>query len=167
MANKNLSKLQNLSAKYNVSVQPLYTAEALAKGNLDVVHKCLIGGKQVNCLQQYNSEALENLFKSIADGSCNMHAAENTTVFNVDGETVSINGNRYKIFDLIKGYDMVTLSDMLCEYIEYGQDWQVDFANKIRAWLNNGGYVLWLYYQYFQEYHETPEQYEKRMGLGV
>ena len=167
MANKNLSKLQNLSAKYNVPVQPLYTAEALAKGNLDVVHKCLIGGQQVNCLQQYNSEALENLFKSIADGSCNMHAPANTCVFNKDGETVSINGNRYKIFDLIKGYDMVTLSNMLCEYIEYGQDWQVDFANKIRAWLNNGGYVLWLYYQYFQEYNETPEQYEERMGLGV
>ena len=167
MANKNLNKLMDLSNRYGVSFQPLYTADALEKGNLQVVHKAVIGGQQVNCLQQFNNEALENLFKSIANGSCNMHEPENTVIFNKDGETVSINGNRYSIFDLIKGYDMVTLSEMLCGYIEYGQDWQVDFAKKVRAWLNNGGYVLWFYYQYFQEYHETPEQYEARMGIGV
>lgn len=167
MANKNLSKLQNLANQYNVTFQAIYSKDAIAKGNLDVVHKAIIGGKQVNCLQQYNNEALENLFKSIADGSCNMHAPENTTVFNKDGETVSINGNRYSIFDLIKGYDMHTLSDMLCEYIEYGQDWQVDFANKVRAYLKNGGYVQWLEYQYELEYGETVDEYAERMGLGV
>lgn len=165
MANKNLSKLQNLSAKYNVPVQPLYTAEALAKGNLDVVHKCLIGGQQVNCLQQYNNEALENLFKSIADGSCNMHAPANTTVFNVDGETVSINGNRYSIFDIVKDVDFKTLNDLIADYLTNGEDWQVETAEKIKNYMKNGGYVLWLEYQYQKEYGETPEQYEARMGV--
>lgn len=167
MANKNLSKLQNLANQYNVTFQAIYSKEAIKKGCLDIVHKAIIGGKQVNCLQQYNNADLEKLFKGIADGTCDMHAPLNTTIFNKDGETVSINGNRYSIFDLIKGYDMHTLSDMLCQYLEYGEDWQIDFANKIRAWLNNGGYVVWFYYQYFQEYNETPEQYEQRMGLGV
>lgn len=167
MANRNLNKLQNLSAQYNVPFQPLYTADALAKNNLEVVHKAIIGGKQVNCLQQYNSESLENLFKSIASGTHNMHEPENTTIFNKDGETVSINGNRYKIFDLVKGYDMASLSDMLCQYIEYGTDWQIDFAKRVRAWFINGGYMLWFLYQYEKLNGETLDEYEARMGIGV
>ena len=167
MANKNLNKLQNLANQYGVEFQPLYTREALEKGCLDIVHKAIIGGKEYTCLQQYNSEALENLFKSIANGTCDIHAPENTCVFNKDGETVSINGNRYNLFDIVKDMDMVTLSDMISNYIEYGQDWQIDFANKIRNFLKNGGYVQWLEYQYELEYGETVDEYAERTGLGV
>ena len=167
MANKNLNKLQNLANQFNVTFQPLYTREAIAKGNLQVVHKALIGGKEYTCLQQMNNADLEKLFKGIADGTCNMHAPENTTVFSKDGETVSINGNRYNLFDIIKDMDMVTLSDMISNYIEYGADWQIDFANKVRAYLKNGGYVKWFLYQYELEYGETVDEYETRMGVGV
>lgn len=167
MANKNLNKLQNLANQYNVTFQALYTAEAIAKGNLQVVHKALIGGKEYTCLQQYNNADLEKLFKGIADGTCNMHAPENTTIFSKDGETVSINGNRYNLFDIVKDMDMVTLSDMISNYIEYGTDWQIEFANKIRNFLKQGGYVQWLEYQYQLEYGETVDEYAERMGVGA
>lgn len=167
MANKNLSKLQNLANQYGVEFQPLYTAEAIEKGNLQVVHKCLINGKQVNCLQTMNNADLEKLFKGIADGTSEIHAPENTTVFSKDGETVSINGNRYSLFDIVKDMDMVTLSDMISNYIEYGTDWQIEFANKIRNFLKQGGYIQWLEYQYQLEYGETVDEYAERTGLGV
>ena len=167
MANQNLRKLQNLANMYGVEFQPLYTREALAKGNMQVIHKALINGKEYTCLQQYNNTDLENLFKGIADGSCNMHTPENTCVFNKDGETVSINGNRYSLFDIVKDMDMHTLSDTISQYLEYGEDWQIDFANKIRNYMKNGGYIKWLLYQYECEYGESVEQYEERMGLGV
>lgn len=167
MANKNLSKLQNLAIKYGVEFQALYTKEALAKGNMQVVHKALINGKEYTCLQQMNNESLENLFKGIADGHDRIHAPENTCVFNKDGATVSINGNRYSLFDIVKDMDMHTLSDMISNYIEYGQDWQIEFANKIRNFLKQGGYIMWLEYQYQLEYGESVDEYAERTGLGV
>lgn len=167
MANKNLSKLQNFANQYNVTFQPLYTREAIAKGNLQVVHKALIGGKEYTCLQQMNNTDLEKLFKGIADGTCNMHAPENTTVFSKDGETVSINGNRYRVFDIIKDIDFKTLNDMIGNYLTNGEDWQVETAQKIKDYMKNGGLVEWLEYQYEKEYNETVDEYETRMGLGV
>lgn len=167
MANRNLAKLQNLSAQYNVPFQPLYTADALAKNNLQVVHKALIGGKQYTCLQQYNTQALENLFKSIADGKNNIHAAENTVMFNRDGETVSINGNRYNIFDIVKDVDFKTLNDMIGDYLTNGEDWQIEVATKIKNYMKNGGYILWLEYQYEKLNGESLDEYEARMGVGV
>ena len=94
-----------------------------------------------------------------------LDAPANTTVFNVDGETVSINGNRYSIFDIVKDVDFKTLNDLIADYLTNGEDWQVETAEKIKNYMKNGGYVLWLEYQYQKEYGETPEQYEARMGV--
>ena len=167
MANKNLSKLQNLANQYGVEFQALYTAEALEKGCLDIVHKAIINGKQYTCLQQYNNSDLENLFKGIADGHDRIHAPENTCVFNKDGETVSINGNRYSIFDIVKDVDFKTLNDMLSDYLTNGEEWQVETAEKIKDYMKNGGYIKWLEYQYELEYGETVDEYAERTGLGV
>ena len=167
MANKNLSKLQNLASVYGVEFQPLYTKEAIEKGNLQVVHKAIIGGKEYTCLQQYNNTDLEKLFKGIADGHDRIHASENTVVFNKDGETVSINGNRYQIFDIVKDVDFKTLNDMIGNYLTNGEDWQVETAEKIRSYMKNGGFIQWLEYQYELEYGETVDEYETRVGLGV
>ena len=157
MANKNLNKLQTLSAKYNVPFQALYTTEAIAKGNLQVVHKALINGKQVNCLQQYNNTDLENLFKNAACGHDRIHAPENTVIFEKNDDKVSINGSRYRIFDIIKDVDFKTLNDMLGNYITNGEEWQVETAQKIKDYMKNGGLVEWLEYQYEKEQPERTD----------
>ena len=167
MANKNLNKLQTLSAKYNVPFQALYTKDAIAKGNLEVVHKALINGKQVNCLQQMNNADLENLFKNASCGHDRIHAPENTVIFEKNDDKVSINGSRYRIFDIIKDVDFRTLNDMIGNYITNGEEWQIATAQKIKDYMKNGGMVEWLEYQYEKEYGETVDEYEARMGLGV
>lgn len=167
MANKNLNKLQTLSAQYNVPFQALYTKEAIAKGNLQVVHKALINGKQVNCLQQMNNTDLENLFKNASCGHDRIHAPENTVIFEKNDDKVSINGNRYRIFDIIKDVDFKTLNDMLGDYLTNGEEWQVATAQKIKDYMKNGGLVEWLEYQYEKEYGETVDEYAERMGVGV
>lgn len=167
MANKNLNKLQNLSAQYNVPFQALYTKDAIAKGNLQVVHKALINGKQVNCLQQMNNADLENLFKNASCGHDRIHAPENTVIFEKNDDKVSINGSRYRIFDIIKDVDFRTLNDMIGDYLTNGEEWQIVTAQKIKDYMKNGGLVEWLEYQYEKEYGETVDEYEARMGLGV
>lgn len=166
MANPNLKKLQNLSNQYGVEFQPLYTKEAMEKGNLQVVHNAIIGGKKYTCLARYNVQDLENLFKSIASGSCNIHAPENTVIFNQNGETLSINGNNYNIFDIVKDVEFVNMLDMVNENLNYGEEWQVENAKKIRTYLNNGGFSEWLEYRYQLEYGETVDEYAERVGLG-
>ena len=167
MANKNLNKLQTLSAKYKVPFQALNTTEAIAKGNLEVVHKALINGKQVNCLQQMNNTDLENLFKNASCGHDRIHAPENTVIFEKNDDKVSINGSRYRIFDIIKDVDFKTLNDMIGDYLTNGEEWQVETAQKIKDYMKNGGLVEWLEYQYEKEYGETVDEYETRMGVGV
>ena len=166
MANPNRNKLQNLSVKYNVEFQPLYTAEALAKGKLDVVHNALINGKKYTCLARYNNADLENLFKSIASGHDRIHAPENTVIFAQNTKTLSINGNNYSIFDIIKDVEFVNMLDMVNENLNYGEEWQVENAKKIRTYLNNGGFSEWLEHRYFIEYGETVDEYAERVGLG-
>ena len=95
MANKNLRKLQELSAKYNVPFQPLYTAKALQSGNLEVVHNIMLRGEKITCLQQYTHEDLEKLFK----GENSNVKQENTVIFEKRDNKVSINGSRYTIFE--------------------------------------------------------------------
>lgn len=163
MANKNLNKLQELAVKYNVPFQALYTKQAIEKGNLDIVHNAIIGGKKYTCLQQYNNEALENLFKGIASGHDRIHAPENTTVFSKDGETVSINGRVYDMFEIVKDMDTTTLSEMLAKYLSYGESWQRDFALKLRQFLKDDGYAMMIEYRYIKEY--GVEEYKKVMGI--
>jgi hypothetical protein len=163
MASKNLKKLTALSIAYNVPFQPLYTKEALEKGNTECVHKALIGGKEYTCLQQYNHERLENLFKTVACGDDNMHASANTVIFNQKSDVISINGNRYTIFDIIKDVEFGTLNDMIGNYISHGEEWQIETAMKIKEWFKNGGFIQWLEYQYQKEYGETVDEYMARV----
>ena len=165
MANKNLAKLVELSNTYGVSVQALYTKEALEKGNMEVVHKAFIGGQEYTCLQQYSYEKLENLFKSIALGNMKIHTPENTVVFGQNTDTVSINGRRYKIFDIVKNVSFEVINDMVNNNYSNGTEWQVEYAKKIREWFKNGGFVQWLEYQYEKEYGETVDEYAQRMDL--
>lgn len=168
MANPNKTKIENLVAKYNIKeYQPLYTAEALAKGKLDVVHNALINGKKYTCLARYNNADLENLFKQIASGHDRIHAPENTVLFAQNGETLSINGNSYNIFDIVKDVDFKTLNDMIGNYLTNGEEWQIENAKKIKSYMKNGGFIQWLEYQYQLEYGETVDQYAEKIGLGV
>lgn len=167
MANKNLKKLTALSIAYNVPFQALYTKEALEKGNMEVVHKALIGGKEYTCLQTYTHEKLENLFKSIACGSAEIHEAENTVKFNQDGETVVINGRYHAIFDIIKDVEFETLNEMIGNYISHGEEWQIEAAMKIKEWFKNGGFIQYLEYQYSKEYGETVDEYLAKTGMEV
>lgn len=162
MAKKNLKKLTALSIAYNVPFQPLYTKEAIAKNNLEVVHMALINGQKVTCLQQLNNMDYEKLFKgeTLTESTTKQ---DNTTVFTKKG-TVSINGNRYNMLDLIKDMDMVNVYEIVDHYIGHGEDWQYDMACKIRDYIKNGGFIAWLEYQYQKEYGETVEQYESRMA---
>lgn len=167
MANKNLNKLQMLSAKYGVPFQPLYTKEATAKGSLDIVHKAIIGGQEYTCLQTYNNGQLEDMFKYIACGNANVHVQENTVTFTKDNQRVSINGNRYDIIDIVKDLSFDRLNEIIADYIANGEEWQIEMAQKIRAWFNDGGFVQWLEYQYQKEYGETVEEYSARECVGV
>lgn len=163
MANKNLNKLRNYANRYGVSFQPLYTKDAIEKGNLEVVHNAIIGGKKYTCLQQYNNESLENLFKGIASGHDRIHAPENTVIFNKNSETVSINGRVYDLFEIVKDMDTTTLSQMLAKYLSYGESWQREFALKLRQFLKDDGYAMMIEYRYIKEY--GVEEYKKVMGI--
>ena len=114
-----------------------------------------------------NNADLENLFKNASCGRNRIHAPENTVVFSKDNETISINGNRYNVFDLIKDIDFKTLNDMIGNYLTNGEDWQVETAEKIKDYMKNGGLIKWLEYQYEKEYNETVDEYAERTGLGV
>jgi hypothetical protein len=167
MANKNLKKLTALSIAYDVPFQALYTKEALEKGNMEIVHKALIGGKEYTCLQTYTNEKLENLFKSIAQGNAGTHEAENTVKFNKDGETVVINGRYHAIFDIVKDVNFEVLNDMIGKYISHGEEWQIETAMKIKEWFKNGGFIQYLEYQYQKEYGETVDEYTARTSMEV
>ena len=166
MANKNLNKLQMLASKYDVVFQPLYTDKAITNGSLDIVHKAVINGKEYTCLQQYNNEQLENLFKTIACGNASIHAQENKVMF-TKNDTVSINGNRYSLFEIVKDIEFNRLNSILSEYLNNGEEWQVELAEKIRAYMNNGGFIEWLEYQYQKEYNETVDEYLARECVEV
>lgn len=167
MANKNLNKLNLLASKYDVVFQPLYTDKAIASGTLDIVHKAIINGKEYTCLQTYNNTQLEELFKSIACGQNEVHAQENKVLFTKDNERVCINGNRYSLFDVVKDLSFDRLNEILSEYLNNGEEWQVELAQKIRAYMNNGGFIQWLEYQYEKEYNETVDEYLARECVEV
>lgn len=158
MANPNLKKLNEFSAKYNVSFQPLYTKQAVEKGNLSVVHNAIIGGSKYTCLCQYNNTQLEDLFKRIASGEDTIKS-DNTVLFSKN-DTVSINGERYRMFDVVKDMDYNRICEIVGDYKMNGEDWQVEVANKITEWLKNGGLSLWLEYQYYKYYNEFVDDYE-------
>lgn len=161
MAKKNLKKLTALSIAYNVPFQPLYTKEALEKNNLEVVHKCLIGGQEYNCLMQKTYADYENIFKSVANGG-NVVKQGNSVTFNSKG-FVYINGNKHAIFDVIKDMEMWQIYDILNQYLNHGEDWQRDLAIKIRDYIKAQGFIEWLEYQYEKEYNETVDEYMARV----
>jgi predicted nucleotide-binding protein (sugar kinase/HSP70/actin superfamily) len=161
MAKKNLKKLTALSIAYNVPFQPLYTKEALEKNNLEVVHKCLIGGQEYNCLMQKTYTDYENIFKSVANGE-NTVKQDNSVTFNSKG-FVYINGNKHAIFDVIKDMEMWQIYDILNQYLNHGEEWQRDLAIKIRDYIKAQGFIQWLEYQYEKEYGETVDEYMARV----
>jgi predicted nucleotide-binding protein (sugar kinase/HSP70/actin superfamily) len=161
MAKKNLKKLTALSIAYNVPFQPLYTKEALEKNNLEVVHKCLIGGQEYNCLMQKTYADYENIFKSVANGE-NTVKQDNSVTFNSKG-FVYINGNKHAIFDVIKDMEMWQIYDILNQYLNHGEEWQRDLAIKIRDYIKAQGFIEWLEYQYEKEYGETVDEYMARV----
>ena len=161
MAKKNLKKLTALSIAYNVPFQPLYTKEALEKNNLEVVHKCLIGGQEYNCLMQKTYADYENIFKSVANGE-NTVKQDNSVTFNSKG-FVYINGNKHAIFDVIKDMEMWQIYDILNQYLNHGEEWQRDLAIKIRDYIKAQGFIQWLEYKYEKEYGETVDEYMARV----
>ena len=161
MAKKNLKKLTALSIAYNVPFQPLYTKEALEKNNLEVVHKCLIGGQEYNCLMQKTYADYENIFKSVANGR-NTVKQDNSVTFNSKG-FVYINGNKHAIFDVIKDMEMWQIYDILNQYLNHGEEWQRDLAIKIRDYIKAQGFIQWLEYKYEKEYGETVDEYMARV----
>ena len=162
MANKNLAKLQELSAKYNVTIQPIYTSEALAKGTLDVVHTCMIGSVKVNKLQTMTHETLENVFKRIVTGEYDSNCVKGNkanqkankvadVMFTKDNERVSINGERYNVFDVLKNVSYSKICEIIDEGMASDRVENVERAKKIKAWWRDGGFVLWLEYQHYVE----------------
>ena len=121
MATENLNKMQQLSVKYNVSFQPIYSEKALASGNLKSVHKAIIGGHEYNKLCQLNNKQLEELFKQASMGK----VMDTGIVFN--NNRVSINGNRYDILEVIKGVEI----NSLLQYLKNDND----YSDYIKAWL--------------------------------
>lgn len=171
MANKNLNKLNELSLKYNVTFQPLYTKKAVEKGNLEVVHNALIGGNKYTCLCTYNNAELEELFKNVANGTDNSYietgytrksrnSDKNTILFKGENnEIVYINGTKYNMFDVVKDMDYNRICELIGDYRLNGDEWQMEFANKITEWFKHGGLCLWLEYQYYKSYNETVDEY--------
>lgn len=166
MANKNLKKLQELSAKYNVPFQPLYTAKALENGNLQVVHNIMLRGQKITCLQQMTHEQLEKLFKGETAEKQAEKKQDNTVVF-TKNNTISINGNRYNLLDVIKDMEISYVYEIIENYMTHGEEWQIEMAEKLRAYMLNGGFVEWLEYQYKKEYGETVEEYAEKTGLNI
>ena len=111
MAN-NLSKLQQLSAQYNVTFQPLYSADALAKGNTQRVHKAVIGKHEYNKLGSANNTQLENIFKAEAYGQ---QADDNVTGTVIKSDSVYINGRKHDMLEVVRGVKVHSLLNYLSE----------------------------------------------------
>ena len=148
MATQNYKWFSELSAKYNVTVQPI-------KFNQKTIHVAVINGKRYTCLAQYTKQGLDDFFKSIVNGEVKQ---DNTVVIKNNG-SISLNGVRYDMLDVVKDMEYSRICALIGDYKMNGEEWQVELANKITEWFKNGGLIQWLEYQYQKEYGVTVDEY--------
>ena len=116
MAN-NLQKLQQLATQYNINFQPLYSADALSKGNLNRVHRAVIGKHEYNKLGSANNTQLESIFKAEACGTTFTQTTERKTTssIRVNDNGVYINGRRHDMLEIVRGVKVHSLLNYLSE----------------------------------------------------
>ena len=151
MANLNLKKLTELSVKYNVSFQPIYTDKAMEKGTLSTVHQAIIGGNKYTGLCGYNNTQLEELFKNIANGTDNSYIPMTSTrksrkqseailKTNRNGQKVAyIGGRRYTMLDVLKGVSIKSLFDIMDN--NKGKELYYTLGTWLEDWNNRLQYV--------------------------
>ena len=151
----NINFLTELSVKYNVEFQPLYSADAIKKGNLERVHKALIGGQEYNKLGNMKKSELEDIFKAVACG----RKADTGITFR--GNSVYVYGNRYNVLDIIRGIKVGKLLDILDESKKNARfyaicEWLSDDANR-REYLKTVNGDFWSGYLALEHYFRHTE----------
>ena len=151
----NINFLTELSVRYGVEFQPLYSKEAIAKGNLERVHKALIGGTEYNKLGSMNKAELEDIFKAVACGR------KADTDISFRGNNVYVKGNKYNVLDVIKGVKVSKLLDILDgsrkdQRFRGITEWLFDDSNR-REYLKTVNGDFWTGYLAIEHYFRETE----------
>ena len=60
---------------------------------------------------------------------------------NDERHTLYLNGVRYDMWDIIKEMELDRVYEMINEQLQYGEDWQINMANKLRYYMMTEGIV--------------------------
>ena len=66
---------------------------------------------------------------------------ENNIMINDERNTIYLNGVRYTMWDVIKEMELDRVYEMINEQLQYGEDWQINMANKLRYYMMTEGTI--------------------------